>query len=226
MDVLLQSLKSNKYMYDGFLSAVLKYFSEHPDLNQRPLPNIHSIKSRIKDDDHIVEKIERKQQKGIVVTTENIFEQITDYIGVRILHLHQQQFVAIHTSIMSNQDWKLKELPKAMTWDPESKAFYERLGITTEQRETYYTSVHYVIQPNNENAIVSCEIQVRTLFEEIWGEIDHAINYPCKTSHTPTAEQLKVLSKLAATGTKLVDSIFVTHQEFLERTNGERQPVV
>jgi len=204
-------------MYDGFLSAILRYFNEHPDLNQRPLPKIHSIKSRIKEDSHIIEKIDRKKEKGIEVTSENIFEQITDYIGIRILHLHQQQFEAIHTSIMSNGDWKLKEDPKAMTWDPESKSYYESLGIDTEQRDTYYTSVHYVVQPNNENAVVCCEIQVRTLFEEIWGEIDHAINYPQKTKHVPTGEQLKVLSKLVSTGTKLADSIFITHQEFLDK---------
>ncbi|WP_315782452.1 hypothetical protein [Bradyrhizobium sp. SZCCHNPS1003] len=29
---------------------------------------------------------------------------------------------------------------------------------------------------------LSCEIQVRTLFEEIWGEIDHQLNYPRRQS--------------------------------------------
>lgn len=218
METLLQAFKSNHFMFDGFLTAVLRYFNEHSDLNQKPLPVIHSIKSRFKEESHIVDKINRKKEKGIEVTSENIFEQITDYIGVRILHLHHKQFEAIHKAITTNTDWKLKEAPKAITWDPESKAFYESLGIITEQRDTHYTSVHYVIQPNNDNLIVSCEIQVRTLFEEIWGEIDHAINYPHKTVHTPTTEQLKVLSKLAATGTKLADSIFVTHEDGLSRT--------
>lgn len=219
MDELVKHLSLHKYMYEGFLSGVLRYFQEHTDLNEKHFPVIHSIKSRIKDKDHIKDKIERKLEKGKEVTKENIFDEITDYIGVRIIHLHQKQFENIHNAIKEQIDkgeWKFKEEPKAITWDPESKQYYESLQIKTEYRETHYTSVHYVIQPNNESTIVSCEIQVRTLFEEIWGEIDHAINYPHPTKHIPTKEQLKVLSKLVATGTKLADSIFITHNDSLD----------
>jgi Region found in RelA / SpoT proteins len=56
--------------------------------------------------------------------------------------------------------------------------------------------------------IVGCEIQVRTLFEEVWGEIDHALNYPQPTTSLPCKEQLRVLAKLASTGTRLADAIF------------------
>ena len=98
-----------------------------------------------------------------------------------------------------------------MTWDPESKKMYDDLKITTEIRSTFYTSVHYLIKPNNNNPNpICCEIQVRTLFEEIWGEIDHSINYPHPTDNIACREQLRVLSKLVGTGTRLADSIFRT----------------
>lgn len=76
----------------------------------------------------------------------------------------------------------------------------------------YYRSVHYVVKPNNPNP-TCCEIQVRTLFEEIWGEIDHNINYPHKTDDIACKEQLRVLSKLVSTGTRLADSIFRTYED-------------
>jgi len=57
---------------------------------------------------------------------------------------------------------------------------------------------------------LTCEIQVRTLFEEAWGEIDHALNYPRATEILACKEQLRVLAKLASTGTRLADSIFAT----------------
>ncbi len=72
-----------------------------------------------------------------------------------------------------------------------------------------------MVRLNNPSAFVCCEIQVRTLFEEIWGEIDHAINYPHSTESIACKEQLKVMTKLVSTGTRLADSIFRSHQEYL-----------
>ena len=118
-------------------------------------------------------KLMRKYSKGYVITKETLLKEITDLNGVRILHLYQQQFPTIHKEIMKKitdfEDWKLVESPKAYTWEKESQQFFEDLGIKTEVKDTYYTSVHYVVKPNNAKSDVTCEIQVRTLFEEIWG---------------------------------------------------------
>lgn len=218
---IIEEYRNKQFEFQQFLSSVLTFFEKHPDLNQKHFPIIHSLKSRMKDPEHLKDKLERQNAKGKEITKENLFAEITDLIGVRVLHLHQEQFTEINLAIqkkIDNGDWIFKEEPKALTWDPESKVFYEKLGITTELRETLYTSIHYVIQPNNPKAFVTCEIQVRTLFEEIWGEIDHAINYPHKTKSVACKEQLRVLAKLASTGTRLADSIFRSHQEYLDHT--------
>ena len=163
----------------------------------------------------------RKLKDGKEINKENIFTEITDFIGVRVLHLHQEQFIDINKSIndkIKNGDWKFVEEPKAMTWDPESTKFYNELGLKTEIRPTLYTSIHYIVKPNNQNSIC-CEIQVRTLFEEIWGEIDHTINYPHPTDSIACKEQLRVLAKLVSTGTRLADSIFRTLNDHNEKKN-------
>lgn len=204
-----------QFEYEQFLAGILVFFQKHPSLNTKPLPIIHSIKSRLKDPTHLADKLQRKFDEGIVVTKENIFTSITDFIGVRVLHLYQDQFEAIHSAInekVTNGDWVFVELPKAFTWDPESVQFYGKLNILTELRDTYYTSIHYLVKPNNQNSIC-CEIQVRTLFEEIWGEIDHKINYPYPTQSLACKEQLRVLAKLVSTGTRLADSILRSHDE-------------
>lgn len=74
------------------------------------------------------------------------------------------------------------------------------------QRDTSYTSVHYLLKPRPDSH-VCCELQVRTLFEEIWGEIVHRINYPTPTDNVACREQLMVLSKIVGVGSRLVDSI-------------------
>ncbi|WP_162344184.1 RelA/SpoT domain-containing protein [Cyclobacterium salsum] len=204
----------NQFRLEQFQASVEKFFTAHPNLNKKPLPIIHSIKTRLKDPDHLLDKLERKKNAGRVITKDNLFREITDLIGIRVLHLYHDQFPLIHSEILNyidQGDWLFVEPPKAFTWDPESKKMYDGLGIDNEVRETYYTSVHYLIKPNNSNPNpICCEIQVRTLFEEIWGEIDHSINYPHPTDDISCREQLRVLSKLVSTGTRLADSIFRT----------------
>lgn len=204
----------NQHRFQQFQASVETFFAKHPSLNAKPLPIIHSVKTRIKDPSHLKDKIERKYKQGKVITKENLFTEINDLIGFRVLHLYQDQFPIIHEQILKyidEGDWAFVEPPKAFTWDPESKIMYDKLEIENEVRETFYTSVHYLVKPNNTNPNpICCEIQVRTLFEEIWGEIDHSINYPHPTEDIACKEQLRVLSKLVSTGTRLADSIFRT----------------
>src|SRR5690606_5554852 len=143
------------------------------------------------------------------------FSEITDLAGLRVLHLHQDQFGKIDAFVrrkVKSKAWRLAEKPVAYTWDPESKEFFKALKIRTKIKASYYTSVHYLISPaNDEEREIVCEVQVRTLFEEAWGEIDHSINYPQPTENLASLEQLRVLSKLVSTGSRLADSIFKVH---------------
>ena len=160
--------------------------------------------------------MKRKSTDTNPITKDTLFDRITDLAGVRVLHLYNDQFPKIHRAIMNyvnSGNWVLKERPIANTWDPEYKRFFEELGLQTQIRESLYTSIHYVIKPNNNPNSICCEIQVRTLFEEIWGEIAHTIDYPHPTGSVACREQLKVLAKLASTGTRLADSIFRSLQE-------------
>lgn len=212
-----QLYKDRLFEFEQFLPSVLTFFERHRILNQKPFPIIHSIKSRFKDPEHLREKLKRKLEKGITITPENIFSQITDFIGVRVIHIYQEQFIEINKAInekLESGDWVLVEPAKAFTWDPESVDFYNQLGLASEVRPTFYTSIHYLVKPNNATTVVCCEIQIRTLFEEIWGEIDHTINYPEETESIACKEQLRVLSKLVSTGTRLADSIFRSHNEY------------
>lgn len=212
----LQEYANNRYLAELLISGVTTFFLKNPEVS----PYIHTIKSRIKDPSHLKDKILRKAEKGKIINKDNLFDAVTDLAGIRLLHLYPQEFDIIHRTLMSAVEkghWKLFEAPIAYTWDPESKKHFETLGLKTEVRDTYYTSIHYVIRPNNtvKNS-PWCEIQVRTLFEEIWGEIDHRINYPHPTSNLACREQLRVLSKLVSTGTRLADSIYNCHKQHKE----------
>ena len=206
-----------QYELKAFLQTVLFFFENNPALKGI----VHSVKSRMKDPEHLKDKIQRKLKSGKIIDENNLFTVVNDLIGVRVLYLYQDQFQLIHNELLKKvdetKDWMFVEAPKAYTWAPETREYFEKLNIHTEVRDTYYTSVHYVIKPNNELSNITCEIQVRTLFEEIWGEIDHTINYPHQTEIIACKEQLRVLAKLVSTGTRLADSIFRTYNDVSEK---------
>jgi len=207
----ISAYKEKEFEISTFLLGVTTWFEKHPKLSCAPFPVIHSVKSRMKNPDHLREKIARKATEGIIIDGENLFSQITDLAGVRVLHLHSEQFCDIHKEILYKSkelgDWYIAEPFKAYTWDPESTKFFENLKIETHVKASYYTSVHYLIRPRPDSPIC-CEIQVRTLFEEIWGEVDHSLNYPVPCSSVACQEQLRVLAKLVGAGSRLVDSIY------------------
>ena len=170
---------------------------------------IYAVKSRVKSFCHLQEKIKRKRLLGKKITKSNIFEKITDLVGVRVLLLYPQYFENIHRFIMSQvkkKEWVFVEPPKAYTWDEDMKTFFaKKLNVATESKDSLYTSVHYVIRfPDSR---VACEIQVRTLLEAVFGEIDHHINYPKKTKNLVLAGLLKSMAKLVAAGSKLAETI-------------------
>ena len=178
---------------------------------------VHSMKTRAKDPGHLKDKLFRKIQaskqkdgKPFEVTPENLSEKVTDLAGVRLLHLHTSQFPQIDTvlrALLDEEGYSIIEGPEARTWDDEYREIFKSHGVATVRSERLYTSVHYVVQTGARSRR-TVEIQVRTLAEELWGEVDHSINYPHPTDIHACREQIKVLARLTSSCTRLVDSIF------------------
>lgn len=208
---LIEKYKSDYQDFDLLRRHIVDYFSLHP----KAAPFVHSVKSRLKDPEHLKEKITRKWDPDDAISVDNLYSRITDFAGVRVLLLHQKQFDGIKQAIdcrIERNEWMLVEQPKAYTWDPEAEKYFQSLGLVTQTKESFYTSVHYLVK-QYEDSEICCEIQIRTLFEEIWGEVDHTINYPYKTTDEVCREQILVLAKLIGAGSRLVDSIFNSHSK-------------
>ena len=84
-----------------------------------------------------------------------------------------------------------------------------------------YTSVHYIIQSRSRNP-VTCELQVRTLAEELWGEVDHTLNYPHESDSIACREQIRALARITSAATRLVDSVFASAEDFA--LEGRKKP--
>jgi ppGpp synthetase/RelA/SpoT-type nucleotidyltranferase len=216
---------------------VLTSLQEQIRTSQKLAPFIHSLKWRTKSFKSLEGKIFRKideakdANSAFDITPKNLFLKINDLAGLRILHLNTDQlpFIASGLNALFEEEiYTLFEQPTARTWDDESRAFLTELGfkiINKPSKPSFYTSVHYVIKPSKKTE-VTCEIQVRTLMEEVWGEVDHLLNYPDRTKFLPCKEQIAALARATSTCSRLVDSIFRSHADLSKKRGRPRGPKV
>jgi putative GTP pyrophosphokinase len=230
LDNLVAHYQQNRGLYRRFLNAFHQQISDVIDPeNGHPLSGlIHSVKFRLKDPTHLKRKLARKLLQATVAgtpflyNTKNLFTTITDLAGYRILHLHTRQMGDINRHLLPllEEAHKVVEGPEARTWNDESSEYFESVGIKTVRSPRMYSSVHYVVQPNT-RAALTIEIQVRTLADEVWGEIDHQINYPEQHQSIACREQIRTLAFVTSSCSRLVDSIVRTHQDWVVTSGGD-----
>ena len=211
IDAAVARFVESRSLFEGFSQALMAYFQADARLARC----IQFMKHRIKDTDRLRQKLVRKALQGKIIDATNLFDRITDLAGIRIIHLHTEQMREIHAAILgivSEYQMALVVPPAANCWDVEFEQLFAEFGIETVSRDTMYTTVHYVIQANQRTK-VTCEVQVRTLMDEVWGEVSHRVNYPEESPSRTCQDQLKVLARLTSGCTRLVDSIFRSHLE-------------
>jgi ppGpp synthetase/RelA/SpoT-type nucleotidyltranferase len=161
----------------------------------RQVPQVHSIRWRLKDADHVLEKIIRKRREDLSrdINSHNYLAQITDLIGVRALHLFKSEWAAIHQIVQ--ETWELHEQPIAYVRDGDSQAIrdtFSAAGCRIQNHRYGYRSVHYLLKTSPSKKTCIAELQVRTIFEEAWSEIDHRVRYPYFV-HDPLLEEYSML---------------------------------
>ncbi len=182
-----------KDIYNDFVDYKISYENQAGFIANilRSQSMVHTVKSRIKDPDRLIEKIIRKTRdrklkygKDFQFTLENYKNEINDLIGIRVIHIFKDQWKDIHEFI--TKTWNVIEVTANVREGDNTRKF-EELGIEVRSRISGYRSVHYLVEfyPTNERVIA--EIQVRTIFEEGYGEIDHRLRY----SHVEIPEILK-----------------------------------
>ena len=207
----IKRFEENRYRFDIVANNLVDCFSKDPILAQW----IHFIKSRVKDQQSLMDKLVRLTQSDPLepIDVNNIFDRVNDLAGVRIIHLHNDQLAQLHPRILEildqNQYVLLRE-PVAYCWDVEYEGLFHDIGLRTEHVASMYTTVHYDVQAS-QTPLIACELQVRSLADEVWGEVSHRVNYPTESPSEACRDQLKVLARLTSGCGRLVDSIFKTH---------------
>ncbi|MED0901026.1 hypothetical protein, partial [Bacillus licheniformis] len=193
----------------------------------RTHPDAHTVRMRIKNPEHLIEKLIRKKAENndFSFDLKDYKTKITDLIGVRVLHLYKDQ--AINLDEMIRENWELAE-PVTIYFrhgdiDDDEKAELEAEGkFNVKKHSAGYRSWHYLIKSRLTKEETLAEIQIRTIFEEGWSEIDHQLRYPYYVGDQILTNQLLVLNRLAGSADEMVNSIKETLERFKE-LNKEKQ---
>ena len=212
--------KYDKYkeIMEDFLNTYLKDINEKIDVEPGKEVKIHSIRSRVKDAEHLIVKIIRKKQENQIkykkLDKDNYEKFITDLIGIRCLVLFKDDWENLHYYILSQfennvnyyirdavldfdddaEHYYIAEHPKVHIRNGDARESYEKvLPPDCVIDDKIYRSIHYIIKFRG----VYLEIQVRTLFEEGWGEVDHTIVYPYYQDDKILKEYTELLNRVA-----------------------------
>lgn len=180
--------ESNK---DEYLKTVREYA-----LAIQQCSGVHSLSFRVKDVEHLLEKIIRKNgnyiAQGKSITKDNYKEYITDLMGLRVLLLFKEDWSSVHDFLMGKYKERFIEEPFAYVRKGDNKSIYD--GKIKIKEDRPYRSVHYVIRHDDGTGM---EIQVRTLFEEAWSEVDHKIRYPYNIGNEMMNGYLEIMNRAA-----------------------------
>lgn len=186
----------------------LQSVAEQVSSRIRTFEGVHSVRWRIKDTLHLLKKIIRKRaeaepkDKWMNIDSSNYLSTVTDLIGVRALHLFRDECLAIDDAV--RKTWNLAEPVLIFKRDGDriQPEMVERGGLET-VHEAGYRSIHYIAQTQPEKTEFLVEIQVRTIFQEGWSEIDHRVKYPDYSDNPQLAIFLGVFNGLAGSADEM-----------------------
>ena len=162
---------------------------------------IRQIMSRIKQPDKVVEKIFRKPELFIDKLSSASIKKMHDTIGIRIIVYFSSQLSLIDRELRNSNFFEIDNTnpPKAY-FEPEKLIRLGLSHIENKQKESGYTSIHYMVRlkesavPLNDRPVF--EIQVRTLAQELWCELEHVLSYKPETRPNFSAKRrFQILSR-------------------------------
>lgn len=138
---------------------------------------IQTIKSRIKKPLSIIEKLQRR---GFDVTVENMYKELTDIAGVRVICSFVEDIFKLAEMLMSQDDIEVLAVK----------------DYITKPKDNGYRSLHLIlsipIYLSSEKKKMTVEVQFRTIAMDFWASLEHQLKYKKKIENPETiARELK-----------------------------------
>ena len=162
---------------------------------------VRMIMTRIKQPKKAIDKIFRRPElfpDGLSISS---IDKMYDVIGIRIIVYFSSQLSMIDRELRNCNRFILsEEAPPEAYFETETLRKLGLSHIENKHKESGYTSIHYAAKLadssiNNENKPIF-EIQVRTLAQELWSELEHVLCYKPETrTHFSAKRRFQILSR-------------------------------
>lgn len=166
----------------------------------------HSIHHRVKDKKSLKSKIDKKNKY-------NSINEITDVLGLRVITYYSSDVDNVERVIKENFIIdEINTIDKRKTYEP------DRFG---------YMSLHYVVSLNEDRCSLveyssfqdmKFEIQIRTILQHTWAEIEHDLGYKNKNS---VPDHIRRKFSILSGTLELVDGAFIDIKEALTTYSNE-----
>ena len=205
--------------YDGFRARVLEPALSVAEaslaralaelLSDRDLTRIRSISGRVKSKRRTWRKIHHPRYDGQVTTVDDIAGSIDDLVGLRVTCINLRDIDMVLTALDA-----LPRVAGGGLWlDPASVRDY-----VAEPKASGYRGWHVNLGIDVGDTPVACELQVRSLLQDSWGELTHEETYSKDGALPPLVD---VLSTRMADLLAILDDIAEDLRTELDRIDQE-----
>lgn len=186
-EAILISFLNEKEKYKKLGEYIVQLIQDDPS---SPKESLHTIIYRIKDELRLIEKINRLNKEleaGVPsIMEENYQARVGDLLGVRIICLRLSDIEKVEAYLKLLSEENILSFVKG----PDQKRSFilpvnpvDSIPDDIDLRYSGYSSIHYQIElSENSDAPPGLkglifELQLRTILEEAWSEIDHKYRY-------------------------------------------------
>lgn len=222
-------------IYEDYLKSLKELETEGIYLSNRLqfCDEINSVRWRVKDPIHLLTKIvrkrkeaiqeENKESKYLTINVKNYKEIITDLVGLRAIYLFKHHWKIVDDYVCSNFRINENENENIYHASEDDLSFYYennyikevngfKLKYIRSEKSSKYRSTHYIIDANFPHNF-KLELQIRSILDEAWGEIDHFLRYPDHEEDAQLKRQMTVLNGAINGCEELVTTYFKEFQE-------------
>ena len=189
--------------YDTYRASVLEPAIDHAmdalqrelddTLSDRDIARIRSISGRVKSKRRAWRKISQPHYRSQIPTVDDIPAVIDDLVGMRLTCTNLRDLEMVQVALENLPANAAKKRPLGI--DPSSERDY-----VESPKQSGYRGWHVNLNVLHEGSPVTCELQVRTLLQDSWGELTHEDTYSKAGELPPLVEVLSTrMADLLAT---------------------------